>query len=181
MLPVRGCRPHSRENWASQLAARYGGPLRFVFAVDSASDPAVPVVTALLRERRRAAGLPGAPALLLRDGSGGGGGGGGEAGRSSSNGNKSPAARSGRARQQQQQQRRRQQADAAAPPPPSPPATPGRYGLRPRRGGAQQGQHLQDGDWEQQLEQQRNEAAAGLSDAVVVAGHATNRSQKIHK
>ncbi|GBF99914.1 hypothetical protein Rsub_12822 [Raphidocelis subcapitata] len=52
VLPVRGCRPASRANWASQLNSSYDGPLRFVFVVDSESDPAVPVLRELLQHRR---------------------------------------------------------------------------------------------------------------------------------
>ncbi|KXZ49587.1 hypothetical protein GPECTOR_20g443 [Gonium pectorale] len=69
-MPVKGCRPHSAHNWESQLAVQYDGPLEFVFVVESADDPALPVLRELAARRAQAA-QPG------RGGAGGGAGGGG--------------------------------------------------------------------------------------------------------
>lgn len=35
VLPVKGCRKHSLQNWQSQLQARYSGPVEYLFVVDS--------------------------------------------------------------------------------------------------------------------------------------------------
>ncbi|KAG2437459.1 hypothetical protein HXX76_006109 [Chlamydomonas incerta] len=47
VMPVKGCRPHSEANWESQLRVTYGGPIEFVFVVESLEDPAVPVLQRL--------------------------------------------------------------------------------------------------------------------------------------
>ncbi|EFJ40451.1 hypothetical protein VOLCADRAFT_119967 [Volvox carteri f. nagariensis] len=40
VMPVKGCRPHSLDNWESHLGLMYDGPLEFVFVVESEEDPA---------------------------------------------------------------------------------------------------------------------------------------------
>ncbi|KAF8066423.1 hypothetical protein HT031_002747 [Scenedesmus sp. PABB004] len=60
VCPVKGCRPHGADNWASQLAAHYGGPRVFVFAVESPADPAVAALSALLAGCEPLAPAPGA-------------------------------------------------------------------------------------------------------------------------
>ena len=46
ILPVKGCRSHSQENWASQLAMSYPGSLEYLFVLDSQSDPAFAAIQA---------------------------------------------------------------------------------------------------------------------------------------
>jgi hypothetical protein len=41
VLPVKGCTAVKVANWRSQLSSTYGGPLDFVFVVESSDDPAV--------------------------------------------------------------------------------------------------------------------------------------------
>ncbi|WIA23726.1 hypothetical protein OEZ85_000411 [Tetradesmus obliquus] len=53
VCPVKGCRQHSSANWASQLAAHYGGPRVFVFVVESAADPAVAALQDMLSEQQQ--------------------------------------------------------------------------------------------------------------------------------
>ncbi|WIA44235.1 hypothetical protein OEZ86_010545 [Tetradesmus obliquus] len=53
ICPVKGCRQHSRGNWASQLAAHYGGPRVFVFVVESAADPAVAALQEILSQQQQ--------------------------------------------------------------------------------------------------------------------------------
>jgi hypothetical protein len=40
VMPVKGCRPHSRSNRSSHLGLSYPGPLEFIFVVESEEDPA---------------------------------------------------------------------------------------------------------------------------------------------
>ncbi|KAK9804057.1 hypothetical protein WJX73_000030 [Symbiochloris irregularis] len=47
VLPVKGCRAHSRRTWRSQLTMLYGGSVEFLFVVDSKGDPACAAVQAL--------------------------------------------------------------------------------------------------------------------------------------
>ncbi|GLC37638.1 hypothetical protein PLESTB_001665300 [Pleodorina starrii] len=49
VMPVKGCRPHSRINWESHLGLQYGGPLEFLFVVESEDDPAVGPLRELIR------------------------------------------------------------------------------------------------------------------------------------
>ncbi|KAI3425799.1 hypothetical protein D9Q98_007774 [Chlorella vulgaris] len=50
VLPVRGCRSHSMDNWRSVLHLNYGGSLEFVFVLEDKTDPAHAVISALIRE-----------------------------------------------------------------------------------------------------------------------------------
>lgn len=52
VLPVRGCRSHSLDNWRSMLALEYGGPLEYTFVLEDKADPAHGVVSLLAREAK---------------------------------------------------------------------------------------------------------------------------------
>jgi hypothetical protein len=41
VLPVKGCTAAKVANWRSQLSSDYGGPLDYIFVVESDADPAV--------------------------------------------------------------------------------------------------------------------------------------------
>eukprot|EP00878_Enallax_costatus_P013958 GHUV01014597.1.p1 GENE.GHUV01014597.1~~GHUV01014597.1.p1 ORF type:complete len:189 (+),score=86.78 GHUV01014597.1:2067-2633(+) len=53
VCPVKGCRQHSRENWATQLSAHYGGPRVFVFVVESELDPAVAALEDIMQQHQQ--------------------------------------------------------------------------------------------------------------------------------
>ncbi|MEW5308163.1 MAG: hypothetical protein WDW38_000141 [Sanguina aurantia] len=48
VLPVKGCRSHSLENWMSHVAMDYDGPREYLFVLESESDPAFNVLQPLL-------------------------------------------------------------------------------------------------------------------------------------
>eukprot|EP00271_Cylindrocystis_brebissonii_P005047 TRINITY_DN16998_c0_g1_i1.p1 TRINITY_DN16998_c0_g1~~TRINITY_DN16998_c0_g1_i1.p1 ORF type:complete len:532 (-),score=41.96 TRINITY_DN16998_c0_g1_i1:239-1717(-) len=50
ILAVKGVGDQGVANWRSQLVTLYGGPLEFLFCVESKEDPAYPAVQALARE-----------------------------------------------------------------------------------------------------------------------------------
>ena len=50
VLPVKGVRDDSYANWRSQVTSMYGGPLAFLFVVESDDDPAYPHIERLIRE-----------------------------------------------------------------------------------------------------------------------------------
>ncbi|GFR40244.1 hypothetical protein Agub_g814 [Astrephomene gubernaculifera] len=56
VMPVKGCRPHSLDNWGSHLGVTYGGPVEFLFVVESGADPAVPLLRQLLGDSWRQQG-----------------------------------------------------------------------------------------------------------------------------
>ncbi|GIL92413.1 hypothetical protein Vretifemale_19963 [Volvox reticuliferus] len=59
VMPVKGCRPHSLNNWKSLLDLQYGADLEFVFVVESREDAAVSALEELLNQTGCEA--PGAP------------------------------------------------------------------------------------------------------------------------
>lgn len=48
VLPIQGLKAHSLLNWQSQLGMHYAGPLEYLFVTQSASDPALPVLSELI-------------------------------------------------------------------------------------------------------------------------------------
>ncbi|XP_057839155.1 uncharacterized protein LOC131049143 isoform X2 [Cryptomeria japonica] len=48
VMPLKGFGEHNYSNWKSQLVSLYGGPLEFLFVVESTDDPAYPVVSQLI-------------------------------------------------------------------------------------------------------------------------------------
>jgi hypothetical protein len=50
VLPCKGVRTASQDNWRSQLSTHYRGPVEFLFSVESESDPAVEAIRAVLAE-----------------------------------------------------------------------------------------------------------------------------------
>ncbi|BDA40970.1 hypothetical protein COCOBI_01-6250 [Coccomyxa sp. Obi] len=54
VLPVKGCRKHSLQNWKSQLHSKYSGPIEYLFVVDSQADPAYSAISDLLDSKQGA-------------------------------------------------------------------------------------------------------------------------------
>ncbi|KAJ7973785.1 Ceramide glucosyltransferase, nucleotide-diphospho-sugar transferase [Quillaja saponaria] len=48
VLPLKGFGEHNLHNWRSQITSLYGGPLEFVFVVESTEDPAYHAVSRLI-------------------------------------------------------------------------------------------------------------------------------------
>eukprot|EP01018_Ginkgo_biloba_P027603 Gb_01222 [translate_table: standard] len=48
VMPLKGLGEHNFNNWKSQLVSLYGGPLEFLFVVESTDDPAYSVVSQLI-------------------------------------------------------------------------------------------------------------------------------------
>ncbi|KAG0501316.1 hypothetical protein HPP92_001388 [Vanilla planifolia] len=50
VMPLKGFGEHNLQNWRSQITSLYGGPLEFLFVVESINDPAYPAVSMLISE-----------------------------------------------------------------------------------------------------------------------------------
>ncbi|GFP86740.1 hypothetical protein PHJA_000817800, partial [Phtheirospermum japonicum] len=50
VMPLKGFGEHNLHNWRSQITSLYGGPLEFLFVVDSTDDPAYHAVKHLLND-----------------------------------------------------------------------------------------------------------------------------------
>ncbi|XVF49105.1 hypothetical protein PTKIN_Ptkin03bG0241800 [Pterospermum kingtungense] len=50
VMPLKGFGEHNLHNWKSQITSLYGGPLEFLFLVESTDDPAYHAVSQLIRE-----------------------------------------------------------------------------------------------------------------------------------
>ncbi|XP_011093639.1 uncharacterized protein LOC105173554 [Sesamum indicum] len=50
VMPLKGFGEHNLHNWRSQITSLYGGPLEFLFVVESTEDPAYHAVSRLLKE-----------------------------------------------------------------------------------------------------------------------------------
>ncbi|KAL0410598.1 UNVERIFIED_CONTAM: hypothetical protein Slati_3649500 [Sesamum latifolium] len=50
VMPLKGFGEHNLHNWSSQITSLYGGPVEFLFVVESTEDPAYHAVTRLLKE-----------------------------------------------------------------------------------------------------------------------------------
>ncbi|KAK1259922.1 hypothetical protein QJS04_geneDACA010276 [Acorus gramineus] len=50
VMPLKGFGEHNLQNWRSQITSLYGGPLEFLFVVESVDDPAYHVVSTLISE-----------------------------------------------------------------------------------------------------------------------------------
>ncbi|KAH7684854.1 Ceramide glucosyltransferase protein [Dioscorea alata] len=50
IMPLKGFGEHNMQNWRSQITSLYGGPLEFLFVVESVDDPAYHVVSGLISE-----------------------------------------------------------------------------------------------------------------------------------
>ena len=50
VLPVKGVKPDSEDNWRAQLSSSYAGDREYVFVVESADDPAAAAATRLAKE-----------------------------------------------------------------------------------------------------------------------------------
>ncbi|KAK8916318.1 hypothetical protein KSP39_PZI023168 [Platanthera zijinensis] len=50
VMPLKGFGEHNLQNWRSQITSLYGGPLEFLFVVESVNDPAYPSVSMLISE-----------------------------------------------------------------------------------------------------------------------------------
>ncbi|KAL8040539.1 hypothetical protein ABFX02_10G105000 [Erythranthe guttata] len=50
VMPLKGFGEHNLHNWRSQITSLYGGPLEFIFVVESTEDPAYHAVSRLLKE-----------------------------------------------------------------------------------------------------------------------------------
>ncbi|KAL3825196.1 hypothetical protein ACJIZ3_021225 [Penstemon smallii] len=50
VMPLKGFGEHNLLNWKTQITSLYGGPLEFLFVVDSTEDPAYHAVTRLLKD-----------------------------------------------------------------------------------------------------------------------------------
>ncbi|KAJ0972394.1 hypothetical protein J5N97_020353 [Dioscorea zingiberensis] len=48
IMPLKGFGEHNLQNWRSQITSLYGGPLEFLFVVESVDDPAYHVVSGLI-------------------------------------------------------------------------------------------------------------------------------------
>eukprot|EP00798_Chlamydomonas_sp_ICE-L_P006107 gene6107-2709_t len=47
VMPVKGCRTHSSHNWSTQVGINYGGPVEFLFVLESSEDDAYMPLTQL--------------------------------------------------------------------------------------------------------------------------------------
>ncbi|XP_074561759.1 uncharacterized protein LOC141818074, partial [Curcuma longa] len=50
IMPLKGFGEHNLQNWRSQITSLYGGPLEFLFIVESTDDPAYLAVSTLISE-----------------------------------------------------------------------------------------------------------------------------------
>uniref|UniRef100_A0A1D1XGF0 ceramide glucosyltransferase n=2 Tax=Magnoliopsida TaxID=3398 RepID=A0A1D1XGF0_9ARAE len=50
IMPLKGFGEHNLQNWRSQITSLYGGPLEFLFVVESVDDPAYRAVSLLISE-----------------------------------------------------------------------------------------------------------------------------------
>ncbi|XXG64337.1 hypothetical protein AAC387_Pa05g2319 [Persea americana] len=50
VMPLKGFGEHNLQNWRSQITCLYGGPLEFLFVVESTEDPAYHAVSLLISE-----------------------------------------------------------------------------------------------------------------------------------
>lgn len=50
VMPVKGVHEGSADNWRSQVTSMYGGPLNFLFVVESEADPAFAAIRRLIAE-----------------------------------------------------------------------------------------------------------------------------------
>ncbi|CAL9045984.1 unnamed protein product [Musa banksii] len=50
IMPLKGFGEHNLQNWRTQITSLYGGPLEFLFVVESAEDPAYHAVSSLILE-----------------------------------------------------------------------------------------------------------------------------------
>ncbi|KAI4347059.1 hypothetical protein L6164_007908 [Bauhinia variegata] len=50
VMPLKGFGEHNLQNWRSQITSLYGGPLEFLFVVESTEDPAYHAVSRLISE-----------------------------------------------------------------------------------------------------------------------------------
>ncbi|MED6171333.1 hypothetical protein PIB30_039865 [Stylosanthes scabra] len=50
VMPLKGFGEHNLHNWRSQITSLYGGPLEFLFVVESTDDPAYHAVSRLISE-----------------------------------------------------------------------------------------------------------------------------------
>ncbi|KAJ4959022.1 hypothetical protein NE237_026133 [Protea cynaroides] len=50
VMPLKGFGEHNLQNWRSQITSLYGGPLEFLFVVESTEDPAYRAVSMLISE-----------------------------------------------------------------------------------------------------------------------------------
>ncbi|XP_042438716.1 uncharacterized protein LOC122024217 [Zingiber officinale] len=50
IMPLKGFGEHNLQNWRSQITSLYGGPLEFLFIVESTDDPAYHAVSTLISE-----------------------------------------------------------------------------------------------------------------------------------
>uniref|UniRef100_A0A804N3U8 Uncharacterized protein n=1 Tax=Zea mays TaxID=4577 RepID=A0A804N3U8_MAIZE len=53
VMPLKGFGEHNLQNWRTQITSLYGGPLEFLFIVESKYDPAYHVVSRLITEYKR--------------------------------------------------------------------------------------------------------------------------------
>ncbi|KAL8489719.1 hypothetical protein ACS0TY_025565 [Phlomoides rotata] len=50
VMPLKGFGEHNLHNWKTQVTSLYGGPLEFIFVVESTEDPAYHAVSQLLKD-----------------------------------------------------------------------------------------------------------------------------------
>ncbi|OAY74246.1 hypothetical protein ACMD2_17506 [Ananas comosus] len=50
VMPLKGFGEHNLQNWRSQITSLYGGPVEFIFVVESTDDPAYNAVSLLISE-----------------------------------------------------------------------------------------------------------------------------------
>ncbi|XP_039139060.1 uncharacterized protein LOC120276398 [Dioscorea cayenensis subsp. rotundata] len=50
IMPLKGFGEHNLQNWRSQITSLYGGPLEFLFVVESIDDPAYHAISSLISE-----------------------------------------------------------------------------------------------------------------------------------
>ncbi|GFP86884.1 hypothetical protein PHJA_000832200 [Phtheirospermum japonicum] len=50
VMPLKGFGEHNLHNWRSQITSLYGGPLEFLFVVESTEDPAYHAISLLLKD-----------------------------------------------------------------------------------------------------------------------------------
>ncbi|KAH9613256.1 hypothetical protein KSS87_008443 [Heliosperma pusillum] len=50
VMPLKGFGEHNLHNWRSQITSLYGGPVEFLFVLESTEDPAYHAVSMLLKE-----------------------------------------------------------------------------------------------------------------------------------
>lgn len=50
VMPVKGCRTYCLSNWSSHVNVKYGGPIEFLFVVESEEDPAFAKLNAFTKQ-----------------------------------------------------------------------------------------------------------------------------------